>query len=308
MRLIHGLLTFAAVIVCRAISWVLILSWQLPVHYTELQTEDKLKSSFYELAMFRLCSRDTHTFFDDVVSRVDTPVIPVPEVYSTNGEKKERPKSWWSSEERSATLELSYLTAVVDSKLVLLSNPEGVTIKQSSPIQTPREVDDLVDEKQSDGSRERSHARDWDAMPEVVKESKGRFHLRGGKHVYTDSDLAKNLERHRALSRKTRRGFSGWNRHSGASAPIDKIEQIVDYENSSSSIANDPGVKGFKNPRRDSAQIHYSDFIPSQKVHKMPLSEIQPDTPIVHTIDKSKDNQEVNDDDGMVWEVNPSLV
>lgn len=317
MKFIHGLLTFAAVIICRAISWVLIMTWQIPVHYTELQTEDKLKSTCYDRAIFRLCSRDTHTFFHDIVSRVDTPVIPIPEVYSTNGEKKiikDRPKSWWSSEERSASLELSYITAVVDSKLVLFSNPEGVAIKHSpSPHSTPRS-----DETKSDGNRERSRARDWDTMPEVIKKSKGRFHLHGGKNLYTDMDLANNLERHRALTRRTRRGFSGWNRHSAASTTgttsaisssknISDDGQMIDMQNQSQLP-----LKGIKKLPRDSTQIHYNDFIPSKISPKLPFSSVSSDSTsedAIVQVTKVKDfNQSKNDnEDTMIWEINPSL-
>jgi hypothetical protein len=331
MRMIHGLLTFAAVIICRALSWILILSWQLPVHYTELQTEDKLKSSSscYDLAMFRLCSWDTHTFFDDVVSRVDTPVIP--EVFYTNGEKKSsisngkvtRPKSWWSAEERSATMELSYLTAVVDSKLVLLSTPQGVEIKQS-PLGTPRALSSDAEtdigsgegdrggsvsgrEARADGGRERSHARDWDAKPEVIQKMKGRFQLKGGKNVYTDTDLAKNLERHRALSRKTRRGFSGWSRHAtpaaGSAAAASVATAAVPHEaatragtgaavaelqassgDSENASLLDPrsaeqqrqqsggqGSRADSPHRRGTALLDYHDFIPAKRPDKLSL-------------------------------------
>jgi hypothetical protein len=306
MRFIHGLLTFAAVIICRALSWILILFWQLPVHYTELQTEDKLKSSSscYDLAMFRLCSGDTHTFFDDVVSRVDTPVIP--EVFYTNGEKKSnsntnktRPKSWWSSEERSATMELSYLTAVVDSKLVLFSTPQGVEIKKSSPLSTPREHEGGAGGERNEerktiadwmGSRDRSHARDWDARPEVVKKSKGRFQLKGGKNVYTEADLAKTLERHRTLSRKTRRGFSGWSRYNttptaaappvsmsvtppsqeGAPSGDSEHSNLLDHR-SNNSPESQKNTRPDSPHRRGTAILDYHDFIPSKKPDKLSM-------------------------------------
>lgn len=292
MKLIHGLLTFAAVIICRALSWTLILFWQIPVHYTELQTEDKLKSSCYDLAVFRLCTGDAHTFFDDVVSRVDTPVIP--EVFYTNGEKKlnpntnkGRPKSWWSSEERSATMELSYLTAVVDSKLVLFSTPQGVEIKKSSPLGTPRGSEDTNEEKTTAdgiGARDRSHARDWDARPEVARKMNGRFQLKGGKSVYTEADLAKNLERHRVLRRTTRSGFSGWGRSnptptaSATSAGTEESQtsresessNLLDHHSNNPTESESQKKTRSDSPhRRGTAILEYRDFIPSKRPDKL---------------------------------------
>jgi hypothetical protein len=378
--MIHGVVTCVAVIVCRAISWLLIINWQLPVHYLELQTEDKLKasSSWLDLAFFRLCSRDTHTYFDDIVTRVDTPVIPSPEssdnLRPSCEEKKGRPKSWWSAEERSATMELSYLTAVIDAKLVLLSNSHGSTIQQSSPISTPRGggstprgvesaeekesppagVSPGIGEGASHGQRDRSHARDWDAMPEAIKQSKGRFQLHGGKSFYTDSDLSKNLERHRALSRKTRgRGFSGWNRHTGAGG-VGAGEQLnretmttfppnQDQDNPSASPVSmeekDQMERGEREQRR-TALLDYHDFIPSsssstRKTEKLPLSPTLVSTSLPHPhmgsfrdvtelprheqqlrqqpqLEKMKSDldfvvdEELERDEDMVWEVNPS--
>ena len=313
MKMIHGLLTFVAVIVCRAISWVLIIKWHLPVHYSELQTEDKLKTTFFDLARFRLFSSDTRTFIDDVVSRVDTPVIPIPDSntinvnqipekkYSTKG----RPKSWWSSEERSATMELSYLTAVVDSKLVLFTNPQGVTIQQSipspSPTSTPRDSSDSLeqpDTRKSNFFRDRRAARDWDAMPEVVKQSQGRFQLKGGKCIYTDADLSKSIEqRHLALSHRTRRGFGGWNKHvapfskpqqepheelktSSSDIESDNFENGISLADCKSKLPSNQKVKDLgnknnsvekdnepikQNVRRGTAQLDYNDFLPSSR-------------------------------------------
>lgn len=299
MKYEHGVFTVISVVVFKFLSWALILWWQLPVHFSELFSIDKSKIS---------CASKFKSYFLDSDSKVhltgiltapmpDPTASPFPSVENSRSVHSGM-KTWWSSGERSATLEMSYVSALISKQTPFFKS--GTFTATAVPLPSPREEDPTV--LLGGVQRDRSRARDWESMPEAIRQSRGRFTLRGGsKNIYNDYDLHKNIE---GRSRGIRQGshhknkFKGWNKqvvtpaltsrpnahvtgssHGSGHDGKDDFE-VAEAGDAVQELASSGGAQkswmGLKKnirpsgndaKRRGTANVHYDDFIPQRLSH-----------------------------------------
>ena len=317
MEFYHGLFVVIAVIFFKVLSWALILTWQLPVHFSELLNSDsKPGQSCWAHIRSYLVDSDSKLFMGGIV------VAPTrdPSASSQMENHGMRLKTWWSSGERSATMELSYISALL-SKQTPLFRSEHVALPTHAAISG--QVDD------TSGERSQGATRDWDTMPEAIRQSKGRFTLRGGsKKKYSDEDLHRNIQGRRLSGRSSgrhRNKFSGWNRQVTEQLPhTDVTSHIATVDSDEQECADEVhdmvGITATKTKpqkalqkdqgRRGTANVQYEDFLPH-----LSKSEISTRTPIeenveMQEIDSEDSNIERNrkNYDEILWMDNPSIV
>jgi len=313
MRPSHGVFVVVSVIVLKIISWLLIVSWVLPVHFSELQGIDS-RMTFKERLHCRLFESDSKVFLDGVVTR-DPAVVSLPPA-PTSPKSSRHIKSWWTSGERSATMELSYMAALIRTQVPYLKS--GATFSETTQSET------TPVKREISNARERAQPRDWEGMPEAMRRSKGRFTLRGGKGRYSDEDLQRNIQQRHLNLEGSKHKFTGWNRQvqRGSRRHHTKIQSrehntrvfFPDGDYDPNEASDGIGVPGYidqwakvpQNPkgdhgRRVTAGVDFGSYYPSDSGGVLQDTDFSSQANVA-------DKSQYSDATEMYWEENPSII
>jgi hypothetical protein len=281
----HGVFTVVAVVVFKLLSWALILWWQLPVHFAELFSIDRSKTSLQAKFHSYFLDSDSKVHLTGIMS-APTSMASATAVLDNSKHSKGTIKTWWSAGERDATMEMSYVSAVISKQTPFFKNGVFTSPAAATAHLPAAECDELP------VGRDRGKARDWEGMPEAIRQSRGRFTLRGGGktlHSYSDHDLHKNIEgRSRGMRRGSNRKigkFKGWNKQvvsARSSAGAVAVGEGEDLEAEAEDVVQELGATGgvhkswmglqqkgngsTNDPkRRGTANVQYDDFIPQRQ-------------------------------------------